>query len=186
MQKTCTLCKDRIGTELVGDHAGKQGNLDGVVEHILTVTGTELQTAEQAYKLCVDAVDTDLKDSTFTGLLDDGINFTAGFFHHFLNAGGMNTTVGNEFFQSETSNLTADRVKAGQSDRLRHIVDDQIDAGQRFNGTDISALTTDDTALHFIVGKVHNGNGCLGHHIGRKPLDSEGDDVGSFCVCFFS
>ena len=61
-------------------------------------------------------------------------------------------------FQRKTRDFTADRIKARQDDRFRSIINDEIDAGQRFDGTDISAFTTNDASLHLFVRKSHDGN----------------------------
>ena len=73
------------------------------------------------------------------------------FFNHFLDTGRMDTTVVDQFFQSNAGNLTAYGVKTGNNYRLRRIVNDQVNTGQSFQCPDISALTANDTAFHFII-----------------------------------
>ena len=64
------------------------------------------------------------------GLLDPLIDLAPCFVYHFLNAGRMNAPVGDELLQSDAGHFSAHRIKAGQNDRFRRIVDDEIHSGQ--------------------------------------------------------
>ena len=70
--------------------------------------------------------------------------------------GGLNASIGDELFQCDPRNFTANRVKAGKGDRLRGIVDDEVNASLGLKSPDVPALTANDTALHLIVGQRHN------------------------------
>src|SRR5690606_12339952 len=94
-------------------------------------------------------------------------------FHHFLNPRRMNPPVSHQFLQGDPGNLPADRIKTGQNDRFRSVVNDQIDPRQRFQGSDIPPLPADDPPLHLVIGKGDNGNGGFRHMIGGAALDGQ-------------
>jgi len=62
----------------------------------------------------------------------------------------MNTPVLNKTLKSKSCNLSAYRIKAGNGDCLRCVVDDQIYAGERFDGSDVAALSADDASFDFV------------------------------------
>ena len=108
-----------------------------------------------------------------------------GFFNHFLNAGGMYSAVSNEFFQSDTCNLSSDRVKAGKCDSLGSVIDNKVNTDKGLKCADVSAFAADDPALHFIVGQRHNRNGNFACVIGCTALDSNREYVLCLVVTFF-
>ena len=132
-----------------------------MVQHVLTIAGAVAQTTDQLHQLRMDAVDANLDQCTFALLLNGGFYLTASLFNHFLNACGMDSSVSHQFFQCHTGNFPANRFKAGNSDGFRRIIDDQINAGERFNRADISTFSADDPTLHFIIWQLHHRNRCF-------------------------
>ena len=59
---------------------------------------------------------------------------------HLLDAGGMDSAVGDELMQRQTGDLAAHGVEAAQDDRFGRVVDDDLDAGSRFQRTDVAPL----------------------------------------------
>ena len=123
------------------------------------------------------AVDIGLEHGALALGLDGGVHLPLGLLHHLLDAGGVDAAVQNELLQSQPGNLPADRVKAGDGDGLGRVVDDEIHAGQRFQGPDVPALAADNPALHFVVGQRHHADGGLGHMVGGAALDGQRDDL---------
>ena len=80
-------------------------------------------------------------------------------------------------------NLTPYRVKAGNSNILRRIVNNQIDACKRFNGTDIAALAAYDAALHLIIWQGNHRDGRFRNMVGSTALDSERYELFRLFVC---
>ena len=78
--------------------------------------------------------------------------------------------------------ISFSRVESGNDHRFRRIVDDQVDAGQGFQGPDVPAFPADDPALHFIIGQGHYRNRGFRHLIRRTPLDGQGDDFPGLLV----
>ena len=146
-----------VGADLGGQQARQVGHLDGVVEHVLAVAGAVVLAAQQLDQLRVQAVDVGLKHGALALGLDGGVHLPLGLFHHLLDAGGVDAAVLDELFQGQPGDLPAHRVKAGDGDGLRGVVDDQIHAGHGLQGADVAALPADDAALHLVVGQGHHG-----------------------------
>jgi hypothetical protein len=70
----------------------------------------------------------------------------------------VDAAVGDETFQSKPADLAPHRVEAGEQHRLGRVVDDEVDAGHRLEGADVTALTADDAALHLVAGQVQDRN----------------------------
>ena len=97
----------------------------------------------------------------------------------------MDTAIGNQFFQSNAGDFTAYGIKARQDDRFRRIVDDEIDAGQRFNSPDIASFTADDAAFHFIVQQGNDRYCRFGDVVSSTALDGHGNDFPGLAFGFF-
>ena len=65
------------------------------------------------------------------------------------------------------------------------VVDDQIDAGGRFEGPDVPPLAADDPALHVVIGQVDDADRGFRHMIRGAFLDGQGDDVPGFLFALF-
>ena len=50
--------------------------------------------------------------------------------------------------------LAADAVERREDDRVRRVVDDEVDAGQMLERADVAALAADDPALHVVGGEL--------------------------------
>ncbi len=57
VQETGALGQGNVHAELSGEQAGDLGDLDGVVEHVLTVARAESQTAEELDEIGLQPVD---------------------------------------------------------------------------------------------------------------------------------
>ena len=130
-------------------------------------------------------VNTHFEGGLFALFLDGCVDFLLCFFHHLFDSGRMNTAVHNELFQCNSGDFSSDRIEAGKNHCLRCVINDQIHAGQGFNGADVSSFTSDDSSLHFIVRQVHHRYGGFCHVVGSASLNGAGDDVLGLLVCFF-
>ena len=151
MEQTSTSCQISVYAQLRSENAAKLGNFDRVIENILSVACTVLQTTEKLDKFVVKTVNISFDNSTFALLLDAVLDLTAGFIDHFLDAGGVDSAVSDKLFQSDPCHLTADLIEAGKCNSFGSIVDDKVNAGESLQSTDISTLTSDDTSLHFVI-----------------------------------
>src|SRR6185437_1947337 len=145
-----------IGAHL-GRHAGAEDrDLHRVVEYVLAVAGPVLQPAHQLHQIGMQAMDAGVKGRPLARLADRAVHFLAGLGHHFLDAGRMNPSIGDQLGQRYSRYLAANRVEAGENDRFRSIVDDQIDPGGRLQSPNVPALAPNDPALHLLVGEIHH------------------------------
>ena len=182
MQQAGALGQRHVGAQLRGHQAGQVGHLDGVLEHVLAVARAVSHAAQELDQFVVDAVHVGLKDRLLAGLADLVVHLAAGLLDHFLDAGRMDAAVGNELLQRDARDLAANRVERGDDDRLRRVVDDQVDAGRGFQRADVAALAADDAALHVLVGQGDDGHGRLGDVIGGAALNRHRDDVARLLV----
>ena len=87
------------------------GNFNGMIEHVLSIAGAVFLTAQQLDDLRMQAVDSRFKGCPFTFGLDGRVYFFFGFFDHFLNAGRMDPSVNDEFFQGDPGDFAPDGIK---------------------------------------------------------------------------
>ncbi len=131
------------------------------------------------------AVDANFEHGGFARFANRIVNFLLGFFDHLFDAGGMDASVENELFERNSRYFPAHRVKTGEDDRFRRVVNDEVNARRRFQRADVSALTADDAALHVVIGQRHDRNRGLGHMIRGATLNRKGYDVARALVRFF-
>jgi hypothetical protein len=89
----------------------------------------------------------------------------------------VDAAVRNQPLQRQPGYLAPYGIETGKDDRLRGIVDDEVDAGQGLKGPDVAALAANDAALHLVVGEFHNRHGVLRHVIRGALLYGEADDA---------
>ena len=97
----------------------------------------------------------------------------------------MDAAVLDQLFQSQTGNLTADRVKARYGDGLGGVVDDQVAAGQSFDAADVAAFAADDASLHLVVGEGNDRDGDFAGVVSGTALNGGGDDLSGAAVSLF-
>ena len=107
----------------------------------------------------------DFQYSGLTLFFNHCLYFTLCLFYHLFDSGRMDTSIYNQLLQCNPRNLSADRIEAGKHNCFRCVVDNQINAGQGFKGTDITSFPSDDTPLHFIAGKLYDRNRRFGYMI---------------------
>ena len=185
MQQSGSLGQLDVQSQLACHQTRELRDLDGMLEYILPVGGSVFESAQNLDQLRMQIVNADLEGRLFAFLLDDRVDFLGRLFDHFLDPRRMDAAVYNELFERDTRDLSSDRIEAGQDDRLRCVVDDQIYAGERFDGSDVAALSADDASLHFIIRERDHRNGGFSHMIRRAALNRAGDDVFRLLIRFF-
>ena len=183
MEKTGPFGQIHIGTDFSGHNPGKVGSINAVLQYILSITGPIFQAAQNFNKVRMDAADTAFHDSLFAGFPDSLVYIFLCLGHHFFNPGRMDTAIFDEAFQRQPCHFTANRIKAGQDDCFRRIIDDEIHAGQGFQCPNIPAFPSDDAALHFFIGQGNYGNRSFGDRIRRISLDRGSYDFPGFGIC---
>ena len=184
VQKPAALRHRYVDAQLCRHDAGKLRDFNRMIEHILPVARTIFQTSQELHKLGVQAVYARIERCLFSGFLDALVDFAFRFVHHFLDTRGVNAPVRDQLFESDTRDLAAYRIETGQNDSLRRVVDNEVDARQRFQRADIAAFAADNPAFHFIVRQSDDGNRRLRDLIGGAALDCLRHDVACPLVCF--
>ena len=68
-------------------------------------------------------------------------------------------------------------IEAGEDDRFRRVVDDEVDAGGQLQRADVASFAADDAALHVFAGEVDDGDRVLGDVVGGHALDGHAEDL---------
>src|SRR5205823_13010431 len=84
--------------------------------------------------------------------------------------------------RSSDLNLAAQAVERREHDRMRRVVDDEVDAGQVLERADVASLAADDAPLHVVGRKLHDGNGRLGGMARSEEHTSELQSL-AYLVC---
>ena len=126
-------------------------------------------------------MNTQVDHRTFTGFNHFVFHLFFNFRHHLFDTGRMDTSVLYQLVQCQTGNLAANRVKAGKNDRFGGIVDNDLNTGSCFQGTDVTAFTSNDTSFDLIRFDMEYGNGVFDSSFSRYTLDRLDNDL----LCFF-
>ena len=185
MEQTGTLGQLHVCAQFRCHHASQVADLDGVLQHVLTVAGAVLEPTQQLHQFVVDAVLIGLKHSILAGFPDLVFHFFASLFHRFLNAGRVDAAVHDQLLHSDAGDFTAHRVEGGYDDGLGGVVDDQIHTGGSFQRTDVAAFTANDPTLHVVIGQGDHRHGAFRHMVGSALLNGQGDDVASLLFALF-
>ena len=99
----------------------------------------------------MNAMYANLESCGFSLFLDHYFDFLLRLLYHLFDSGGMNTSIHDQLLQRNSRYLTSDRIKSGQNNCLRCIINDQVYTRHGLKGTDVTSLTSDDTSLHLII-----------------------------------
>src|SRR3989344_4446901 len=141
-----------VGTQFLGNHASHVGHLDGMLQHILTVTGAKMESAENSEQFGVEIVDFAFHGGRFTLFLDDFIDLRFGLGHKLLDFGRLNATVGNQTIERELGHRAADWVERGEGNGVGRVIDYYLDSGGPLERFDVAAFFADDFAFQFVGG----------------------------------
>ena len=121
----------------------------------------------------------------FSGFFYFIVNFIFGEFYRFFNFGRMDPSVSNQFFHGNFGNFSSDRIKTGNDNRFRRIINNNFNTSESFQRFDISSFASDYPAFYFIRSDTHRAGGHIGRVRSGIFLDSLRHDVFGFLVQFF-
>ena len=101
----------------------------------------------------------------------------AHFGHDFLDACGVDASVGNELVECQAADFAAHGVEGGDDDGFGRIVYNDFHASCGFEGADVAAFASDDAALHFIVVDMEDGDAVFDSRFGSHALDALDNDA---------
>src|SRR5438552_8034262 len=163
--------------ELRGHDPGEVDDLERVLEDVLAVARPEAQPAENLDELLVDGAAVRLEDGLLAGMDDVLLDLRLRLVVHLLDPGGMDAAVLDQLRQGHLGDLPADAVERREHDRLRGVVDDEVDSRQVLEGPDVAAFAADDPPFHVVGRELDERNGGLGSVVRRDALESVRDEV---------
>src|SRR6056297_413485 len=166
-----------VEAQLRRDDARQVRHLDGVLEDVLAVAGAEVHPAEELQQPRLDPDHVRLERGFLAALADVGLHVLLGLVHDLLDPRGVDPSVLDQLVQRQPGDLAPQRVEAGQQHRLGGVVDDQVDAGQRLERTDVAALSADDAPLHRVARDRHDRHRDRGRHLAGAALDRLREDA---------
>jgi hypothetical protein len=150
-------------------------NLHRVFERVLPIRRPKLQAAEKLEEFGMEIGDADLERRRLTVGEELLLHLALDLGHELLDAAGVDAAVLNEVCQRLPCNLAPHRFETRQDHRARGVVDDQVNAGSLFEGSNVPALATDDPPLHLIRRQVDYRHRALDHVLRRDALDGHRD-----------
>ena len=177
VQETAALRDRVVHAELHRHQRGELRDLERMHEHVLPVGRAVTKPAEELEDLGVDVGDAERERRGLPFLEQLLIELLTHLLDELLDAGGVDAAVLHEAFERDTRDLAADRIEAGEDDRLRRVVDDQVDAGRQLERADVASLAADDAALHVLAREVDHADRVLGHVVRRHALDRHAEDL---------
>ena len=97
--------------------------------------------------------------------------------HHLFNTCGVDTTIAHQLMESQTTSLTTYGIEATDNDSLGGVINNNLNASRCLKRTDVTALTTNDTTLHFIVIDMEYADRVFHCRLSSHTLDSLDDDL---------
>ena len=117
-------------------------------------------------------MDAEVNHRTLTSLDNLILNLALYLGSHLFNTCWVDTPVLNKLIKSQASNLSTNRVKATQYNRLRSIIYNYLHPCSGFKSTYITPLSPDDTALHLIIFDMENRHGILNRSLSSNTLNT--------------
>jgi len=134
----------------------------------------------------MNAQEAELDERLLAGLGDGAVNVGLGLHDHLLDPGRMNASVLNEPLDRDACHFAANWVEPADDERLRRIVDDEVDATRLLQRPDVAPLAADDASLHLVGREVNRGHGTLLYVLPCVALDGQPDDSLRPSVGFFA
>ena len=177
VQQAGTASLLRIQSQLAGHDGAQVSGLTRVLQQVLAITGAIFHLTDESDQFRMQAMDTHIDGRALTSLNHLFLDLTANLCHHLLDAGGMDTAVAHQLMQCQASDLAAHRVKSRQHDSLGRVINHDLDACCSLQSTDITALTTDDATLNFVIINMEHRHSILDRSLGSDTLDGLDDDA---------
>ena len=152
-------------------HPGQPGDLLRVLEAVLAVGRAVPEPPDHPHQLGVEAVHPDLEARPLALLLEVLLDLLLDLLDDLLDPGRVDAAVGDQALERDLGDLAPERIVAGDDDRLRRVVHDEVHAGGELERADVAPLAPDDAALHVVRRQVHDGHRGLHRVVGREPLD---------------
>ena len=117
------------------------------------------------------------RDGLLARLLDEVVELRLRLVVGLLDPRRVDPAVLDQLVERQLRDLSANAVERREHDRLRRVVDDEVDAGEVLQRADVAALPADDPALHVVGGQLDDRDRRLGGMAGGDALQGVGDEV---------
>ena len=144
--------------ELRGHDPAQVDDLERVLEDVLPVARAVAESAEDLHELLVELAAVRLEDGLLAGLADVLLELGLRLVVHLLDPGRVDPAVLDELVERHARDLAPQRVERGEDDRMRRVVDDEVDARQVLERPDVAAFPSDDPALQVVRGELDDGH----------------------------
>ena len=88
----------------------------------------------------------------------------------------MDAPVLDQLLEREPRDLAPEPVERRQDDRVRRVVDDEVDAGEVLERPDVATLPADDPPLHVVRGELDDADRRLRRVARGDALEGVGDE----------
>ena len=177
VQQAAALGDRVVDAELHGHERRELRDFERVHEHVLSVRRAIAQTSEELEHLGMDVGDAERERRGLPFLEQLLIELLADLLDQLLDARRMDAAVLHQALERDARDLAADRIEAGEDDRFRRVVDDEVDAGGQLERADVASLAADDAALHVFAREIDDGDRVLGDVVGGHALDGHAEDL---------
>ena len=154
VQQAAAAGQPAVEPDLLGHHAGQEGDFDRMPQHVLAVAGAEAQPAEQVNDLRMQPGHVGFLGRFLAELLNVLFHLGLRFGDDLFDPRRMDPAVGDQLAERDAGHFAADHVETADDDHAGRVVDDDVDAGGLLEGADVAPFAADDAALHVVVGDI--------------------------------
>ena len=95
-------------------------------------------------------------------MLNDALmNVLANLLDDFLDTRWMDSAIRNQLLQGLCRDGLTHTIEARNADHARRVIDENVNASQLFNCSNVAAFASNDAPLHFFAGDLHAANGRI-------------------------
>ena len=182
VEQASALCLLGVQAEFGCHNGAEVGCFASVLQEVLSVGGAIFHFAYDAHEFGVQSVDAEVNGGALTCFDNFLFHLFAHFGHDFLNACGVDASVGNELVECQAADFAAHGVEGGDDDGFGRIVYNDFHASGGFEGADVAAFASDDAALHFVVVNMEDGDAVFDGRFGSHALDALDNDALGFLI----
>ena len=121
-------------------------------------------------------IDPDIESGLLPLLLDPLCQSGLGSLNLLFNLSRVDPPILYETGKGHPRHLSSQRVKAGEDDHLRRIIDEEFDPGEGLEGLDVPPLASDDPPLELLRGDGNRTDGLLLNIFSGVALHGRGKD----------
>jgi hypothetical protein len=152
MEQAPPLGQCLVEVQLGRHGAGQPGYLLRMIQDVLPVRSPVAHASDQLDQFRMQAVYSGIIGGLFSQLDQLTVQLRLDLLNDLLDPARVNATVGDQRLQRPAGDFPSDWVEARDDDGIRGIVDDDVHAGGRLEGPDVTPLASDDPALHLVTG----------------------------------